>query len=925
VAAAGQCCNVAVVLDMSKYLRRVLEINPQAKWARIEPGCVLDTLRNAAEEHHLTFGPDPATHDHNTLGGMIGNNSCGVHSVMAGKTIDNVEELEVLTYDGQRMRVGRTSDDELERIIREGGRRGEIYAGLRSLRDRYATLVRERFPDIPRRVSGYALDQLLPENGFHVARALVGSECTCVLLLEAKLRLVHSPPARSLLVLGFRDIFEAGDHVPRVLEFEPIALESIDDELTQLAKMFGLHPKDIALLPRGSGWLLVEFGGDAKEESDAKAKRLMEALERERVAPSMKLFDDRREEDRIWAVRESGLGATTFLPVSHKIAWPGWEDAAVPVDKLGSYLRDFRALLDRFGYQGSLYGHFGQGCVHTSTDFDLQTRDGIAEFRRFIEQAADLVVQYGGSFSGEHGDGQARGELLRKMFGPELVEAFREFKRIWDPDGKMNPGKVVDAYPLDANLRLGTTYDPPPVKTHFQFIEDQGSFARATLRCVGVGECRKLEHGTMCPSFMVLREEMHSTRGRARMLFEMLEGNPLRNGWRDESVKAALDLCLSCKGCKGDCPVHVDMATYKAEFLAHYYAGRLRPRHAYAFGLIMYWARFAEQAPELVNFFSQTPGLSGVAKLVAGIAPQRRIPAFASQTFKQWFRARGPRNTGRPEVILWPDTFNDHFHPDTARAAVGVLEAAGWRVSVPGPWLCCGRPLYDYGMLGLAKQQLSSILRTLHAPIRDGVPIVVLEPSCAAVFRDELRNLFPRDVTATRLSEQTFLLSEFLEQKAADFDLPKLSRKAVVHGHCHHKAIMKMDAEEATLRRLGLDYTLLDSGCCGMAGAFGFEAGDHYDVSIKAGERVLLPAVRSADRDTLLIADGFSCREQISQTTGRRALHLAQAIEFAMGQSTEGVGDEQSARNRRWDGRRTVAVAAGAVLAGALLRRMRRR
>jgi len=781
---------------------------------------------------------------------------------MAGRTADNVEELEVLTYDGLRMRVGQTSDEQLGRIIAEGGRRGEIYAGLKALRDRYADLIRRRFPDIPRRVSGYGLEQLLPEHGFHVARALVGSECTCVVVLEATVRLVHSPPARSLLVLAYPDIATAADHVPDALKHRPIGLEALDDKLTDLARMYGLHPDDIALLPQGGGWLLVEFGGETQQEADDRARGLLDELKGKPNPPNMKLFDDRREEERIWTVRESGLGATTFLPGTHKIAWPGWEDSAVPPDKLGNYLRDFRKLLDKYDYDGSLYGHFGQGCLHTSTDFDLETRDGIRSFRSFVEEAADLVVRYGGSLSGEHGDGQARGELLVRMFGPELVQAFREFKAIWDPDGKMNPGKVVDPYPLDANLRLGTAYNPPPVKTHFAFTEDLGSFARATLRCVGVGECRKQYAGTMCPSYMVTREEQHSTRGRARMLFEMLQGDPLTEGWRSEHVKAALDLCLSCKGCKGDCPVNVDMATYKAEFLSHYYAGRLRPRHAYAFGLIMYWARLAAFAPGVVNFFTQTPLLRDVAKAAAGMAPQRRIPAFAPQTFKEWFRRRGPRNLDRPPVILWPDTFNDHFHPQTARAAVEVLEAAGYRVLVPPMFLCCGRPLYDYGMLDLAKRHLGRILGTLGPQIEAGIPVVALEPSCAAVFRDELTDLFPRDENAKRLRQQAFLLSEFLERQG--YRPPKLGRKAVVHGHCHHKAVMKMTAEETVLAQLGLDFELLDSGCCGMAGAFGFEPGDHYEVSIKAGERVLLPAVRNATADTLIIADGFSCREQVA-------------------------------------------------------------
>jgi Fe-S oxidoreductase len=498
-----------------------------------------------------------------------------------------------------------------------------------------------------------------------------------------------------------------------------------------------------------------------------------------------------------------------------------------------------------------------------------------------MEEAADLVVGYGGSLAGEHGDGQARAELLPKMFGPELVEAFREFKTIWDPDNKMNPGKLVNPYRMDENLRLGTQYNPPQLLTHFKFPEEQGSFATATLRCVGVGKCRRTEGGTMCPSYMVTREEKHTTRGRARTLFEMLQGQVLTKGWHDENVKEALDLCLACKGCKGECPVNVDMATYKAEFLSHYYSGRLRPRSSYAMGLIYWWARFASRMPGVVNFFTQTPVLRDVAKWAAGVAPERQMPVFASQTFKDWFRQRSPRNQGQPKVILWADTFNNYFHPETAKAAVEVLETAGYQVEVPEQSLCCGRPLYDHGMLNTAERLLRQILETLQPQITAGIPIVGLEPSCIAVFRDELTNLFPNDENARRLKKQAFLLSEFLEKHVKNDKLPQLHRKAVVHGHCHQKSIMGMSAEEAVLKKLGLDFVQLDSGCCGMAGAFGFEKA-HYDVSIKCGERVLLPAVRNASSDTLIIADGFSCREQIAQTTDRRALHLAQVIQMAM-------------------------------------------
>ena len=880
---AGQCCNVAVVMDFSKYLSRIIDLDPGARRARVQPGVVLDDLRAAAEEHHLTFGPDPSTHNHCTLGGMIGNNSCGVHSVMAGKTDDNIEELEILTYDGARMRVGATADADLERVIHETGRRGEIYAGLKRLRDRYGDLIRKTFPDIPRRVSGYNLPWLLPEHGFHVARALVGSECTCATVLEATVRLVPSPPARALLVLGYPDVYAAGDHIMEVLEHHPIALEGLDDRIVDDMKKKRLHPEDVKLLPDGGGWLLAEFGGEDKREADEKARALMAALGKKSDAPSMKLFDDPEQERTIWLVRRSGLGATARVPGA-KDTWEGWEDSAVPPEKLGGYLRDLRKLFDDYGYACALYGHFGQGCVHTRIDFDLTNKQGIAQYRSFIHRAADLVIGYGGSLSGEHGDGQSRGELLPKMFGAELMQAFREFKSIWDPDWKMNPGKLIDAYRADENMRLGVDYRPPRLKTYFRYPgDDSGSFPRATLRCVGVGECRRASGGTMCPSYRVTGEEMHSTRGRAHLLFEMLQGNPLTGGWRDRHVKEALDLCLACKGCKADCPLQVDMATYKAEFLAHYYEHRVRPRHAYAMGLIDRWAVLASLAPSAVNFFTQTPLLRDFVKFAGGIASARQVPVFAPETFRRWFFRRGAHNAGKPRVLLWPDTFNNYFFPEVGRAAVEVLEAAGFCVTIPARPLCCGRPLYDFGMLDRARRLLTQVISSLRAEIESGVPLVVLEPSCAAVFRDEMANLLPNDEDARRLRDNSYSLSEFLESMGESDRLPQLHGKALVHGHCHHKAVLGMDSDKKLFSKLGLDYELLDAGCCGMAGSFGFEAA-HYDISMQVGELALLPAVRRAPKETLIVADGFSCREQIRQATDREAIHTAQLVQMALRQ-----------------------------------------
>ncbi len=491
------------------------------------------------------------------------------------------------------------------------------------------------------------------------------------------------------------------------------------------------------------------------------------------------------------------------------------------------------------------------------------------------------MTSYGGSLSGEHGDGQARAELLPKMYGEEIVQAFREFKSIWDPQNRMNPGKIVDPYPIDADLRAGPRYQPPQLKTYFQYPEDHGQFSRAVLRCVGVGKCRHHEGGVMCPSYMATHEEEHSTRGRSRALFEMLHGGIINQGWQSEEVHEALDLCLACKGCKRDCPVNVDMATYKAEFNAHYYQRHLRPSSAYAMGLIYWWSRIASHMPGLANVALQAPAISSAIKAAGGIHPDRAFPRYAQQTFRSWFRRHGPRGDGRGSVILFPDTFNNFFRPGTAIAAIEVLERLGYEVQIPARILCCGRPLYAEGMLSTARHLLEQIMRTLGPEVADGTPIVGLEPACVATFRDELINLFPKDDRAQRLAEQTYILSEFLAKE--DVPLPELERKAKVHFHCNHHAVLDPGAERKVLEQMNLDFEVLDSGCCGMAGSFGFEK-QHYDVSMKCGERVLLPAVRDAEKKTLIIANGFSCREQIAQATDRQALHLAQVIRMAMEQ-----------------------------------------
>ena len=872
-APSGQTTNVAVVFDYSKYYNQIVELDPEGHRAVVQPGVICDQLRNAAEEFQLTYGPDPATHEYCTFGGMLGNNSCGTHSLMAGKTSDNVLELDVLLYDGTRLTVGATSDQELERIIAAGGRQGQIYAALKDLRDRVADRVRAEFPDIPRRVSGYNLDQLLPENGFNVARALVGSEGTCANILHATVRLVPSPQHRRTVLLGYPDVFQAADHVPVILEkTKPIGLEGFDDQLIKNMIAKSRLAAERQVLPDGRAWLYIEFGQNDPDAATDEAHAALEALAGGPQIDARVLLD-KAENVSAWKVRESAVGDSRAP--GYMDAEGNWEDAAVHPDKLGAYLRDFQQILDDHGYRCVYYGHFGQGCVHTRMDFDLKTATGVRTFRSFMEKCADLVVAYGGSLAGEYGEGHGRAELLPKMFGPELMAAFNEFKRIWDPDWKMNPNRLIGDVKLDEGLRLGPDYRPPHLKTHFAFPDDDGSFATAIERCFGMAKCRNLGSLTMCPSFHVTREERHSTRGRARLLFEMLKGDPIADGWRDDAVKESLDLCLACKGCTGDCPVQVDIPTYKAEFLSHYYGRRRRPLNHYVLGLLPWWGPVAAHTPRLANALSHAPGLSGVGKRWLGIAEEREAPRFAPQTFGDWFASRPPVG-GRQRVVLWPDTFTDLFEPQAGKAAVDVLEAAGFSVELPRKRVCCGRPLYDFGMLTLAKRTLRDTLDVLSEPITSGVPVLVLEPSCASVFRDELRKLMPHDEHARRLASQTVVLDELLERYAPDWEPPRVERRALIHGHCHQKAVI--GARPDLLRRAGVDAEMTNAGCCGLAGSFGYHAGEQYEVSMAIGEQFLLPQVRSAPADTLLVADGFSCRTQIAAGAGRRAIHTAEVL-----------------------------------------------
>lgn len=931
---AGQATGTGVVLDFTRHMNRILALDPDARTAVVQPGAVLDRLQEAAAPHGLRFGPDPSTHSRCTLGGMIGNNSCGSHSVAWGTTADNVRELSVVGAAGDTRRLGRDWQGAPD--------------GLKALVESELALLRTGFPDLPRRISGYALDALLPERGADVARAFCGSEGTWGLLTEAVVRLVEAPRARALAVLAYPDESAAADAAAGLLGYGPLTVEGMAADLV---------PAD-AGLPRGGAWLFVETGGGSPAEARARADTIVRAAD---VGDALVVTDPAGQR-ALWRLREDASGTATRMPYAGdrsppgagrglgEEAWPGWEDCAVPPARLGAYLRDFRALLAAHGLHGTPYGHFGDGCIHVRIDFDLITAAGVTRFRRFSEEAARLVVAHGGSLSGEHGDGQARAELLPTMYGAEMVRLFERVKDLWDPRGLLNPGMLVRPHRLDQNLRFAVL-PRRPVDVEFGYPADGGDFSAAVRRCVGVAKCRTASvpggADVMCPSFRVTGEEEHSTRGRARLLHEMLAGEIVTGGWRSTEVRDALDLCLSCKGCRSDCPVGVDMATYKAEFLHHHYAGRRRPAAHYTLGRLPFWlaAVTRTRSARLVNSLASMRPLAALAKRLAGVAPGREIPRLAPETFSRWWSARfrdrararererrlgghdtqgGPggerRGGGRPAgelfpgfggktVLLWPDTFTEHLEPSVGRAAVRVLESAGLAVLLPpravwrhgpvgdgvtrGPLrlgtllprrrhrVCCGLTYVSTGQLDRARTVLRRTLDLMEPYLAmDDIPVVVLEPSCAAALRTDLPELLPGDPRAVRLAAAVVTFAQALERHAPAWTPPRLDRPAAGQTHCHQHAVLGDAAERRLRDAAGLTGTLA-GGCCGLAGNFGFERG-HEEVSRACAEEQLLPAVRAADDTAVILADGFSCRTQLAQLSGRRGRHLAEVLAEAL-------------------------------------------
>ena len=885
---AGQATGTGVVLDFTRHMNRLVALDPEARTAVVQPGLVLDRLQEAAAPHGLRFGPDPSTHSRCTLGGMIGNNSCGSHSVAWGTTADSVRELDVVTARGARLRLGRDWAGAPD--------------GLRALAEGEPARLRTGFPELPRRISGYALDALLPERGADVARSFCGSEGTLGVLTEAVVGLVEAPRARALAVLGYADESAAAEAAAGLLPFGPLTVEGMAADLVPSP----------AALPRGEAWLFVETGGESAAEARARAESIVRAAD---VVDALVVTDPAGQR-ALWRIREDASGTATRMPDGTE-AWPGWEDCAVPPARLGAYLRDFRALMTAHGLRGTPYGHFGDGCIHVRIDFDLLTAPGVARFRRFSEELAELVVAHGGSLSGEHGDGQARAELLPRMYGAEMVALFERVKGVWDPDDLLNPGMLVRPAPLDSGLRF-SVLPREPVDVAFGYPSDGGDFSAAVRRCVGVAKCRTTSvsgSGVMCPSFRATGAEEHSTRGRARLLHEMLAGEVVTDGWRSEEVRDALDLCLSCKGCRSDCPVGVDMATYKAEFLHRHYAGRRRPAAHVVMGRLPVWLRAVSRTRTawLVNTLSRIRPLAWAAKRLGGLAPEREIPRVASRTFSRWWegrRASGPSAQGPTAqgdlVVLWPDTFIEHLSPAVGRAAVRVLEAAGLRVALP-PTLrlekppvgdgrtvaldplsllrgrgrvCCGLTYVSTGQLDRARTVMRRTLDLMEPVLETDAPVVVLEPSCAAALRTDVPELLHDDPRAARLAAKVRTFAETLERHAPGWTPPRVDRPVAGQTHCHQHAVLG-DAADRRLRDAALLTGELSGGCCGLAGNFGFEKG-HYEVSAACAQEQLLPSVRDAPDGTVVLADGYSCRTQLEQLAGVRGRHLAEVLAEAL-------------------------------------------
>ena len=897
----GQTVNRALVLDFSQHMNGVLEVNAEELWARVQPGLVQDELNHAIRDLGLLFGPDTSTSNRATLGGMLGNNSGGSHSIAYGLTVEHVLELDALLADGTRVRFGTVTPAEFEAKMRLDGSEGRIYREVAAIRAEYADEIRARYPKHWRRVAGYNLNELVvvagsaspaqavggliekgaaPLNGapINMARVVVGSEGTLLTVLEAKVRLVRRPKKTAVDVIHYASIQEALESSQSILETGPYAVELTDKLILDLARN-NIEQRARAAFVQGDpgAILIVEYAGESEGEVKSKIEALEARRARQGFGYAAHLAYDLAEQQSIWKLRKAGLGLLLGMKGDKKpIAFV--EDTCVEPKHLKEFVPRFADIFAKHDTTGAYYGHCSVGCLHIRPVIDLKTPRGLEQVKAIADEITDLVLEFGGTISSEHGDGRARSPFLERMYGPTLMRAFRRLKHAFDPDNRMNPGNIVDSPGILENLRYGIAYKTWEPKTLLDFSA-QGGFAASVEMCNGVGVCRKKLEGTMCPSYMITKDEEHSTRGRANALRAVLSGRLPAAEFTGTRLYEVMDLCLECKGCKAECPSNVDMAKLKYEFLYHYYKANGLPLRNRMFGRVAKLSALAARTPRLSNAINALPPVRWLLEKTAGIDRRRPLPALAPETFEQWFRRRTPPAAApRGEVVLFHDTFVTYNTPEIGQAAVRLLEGAGYRVVLVDR-KCCGRPLISKGMLDEAREHAAWNVARLAPYARRGVAVVGLEPSCLLTLRDESVDLLRTD-DARVVAERSVLLEQFLlaeRDRGLTLRFADGRRRALLHGHCHQKAMIGTAPTVAVLKWAGYDVSEIDSGCCGMAGSFGFER-EHYDLSVALGNRRLAPAVKAADAATTVVAPGISCRQQIEHLTARRAKHPAEAV-----------------------------------------------